>query len=143
MRSVASRGSRRLSTSIFAKHQGQNSRHHHWVWQAIPQPSVQRPNYGCNMYIAAHWYTPLERVFLKGMEGKEGRFTSPLTGEGRVARKRQDVVEQKVERQPDARFPPEVQQHLGVERHAPAGVAPNTGKACGKRRHSPKTKGTR
>lgn len=32
-----------------------------------------------------------------------------LTGKGRVTRKRDDIVEEEVERQPNARFPPKVQ----------------------------------
>lgn len=54
----------------------------------------------------------------------------PLTGEGRVAGKRQNVVEEKVERQSNARFPPKVQQHLGVERHAPAGAVQRYKTSC-------------
>lgn len=49
--------------------------------------------------------------------------TKGLTGEGRVARKGQHVVEEEVERQADARFPPVVEQNLGVEGHAPAARA--------------------
>ena len=48
------------------------------------------------------------------------RAVCPLTREGRVARERQDVVEEKVERQTHARLSPEVEQYLGVERDAPA-----------------------
>lgn len=45
---------------------------------------------------------------------------TPLTSEGCIAREGEHVVQQEIERHPDACFPLKVQQHLGVERHTPA-----------------------
>ena len=49
---------------------------------------------------------------------------SSLTGEGRITTEGQDVVDEIVERQAYAGFPPEVQENLGVKRYAPAATPP-------------------